>query len=170
MPGPNTGYPFSNDLSLPASAINSALLNAYTEFHGSPPPADPQPGWKWWNSSQTPVLRQIWDGTQWVSAEQLDTSAHIYIPAPPRKQTVTNGAVAMLASAGIVLLKPTNTITLTLAGVGPVTIKDLLGACGTYACTIVPNVGTIDGLTEIAITENYGSVNLVGDGTTWGRY
>lgn len=82
------------------------------------------------------------------------------------------GDVTLINEAGLVVNKTSGEVTaVTLPGTPAkhrrIWIKDGAGDAATYNITIEPASGTIDGAASYTISENYGAVVLVYNGTEW---
>lgn len=62
------------------AAAQADINNAFTMFSGATAPTAPVLGVRWLDTSVTPNIIRIYDGTQWVPWEFLDTVGHTITP------------------------------------------------------------------------------------------
>lgn len=107
------------------------------------------------------------------------TAAGIAVPVQPLVGTVdvvTSGpyTVGSTVYAAIVNQTVGAPITVTLPATPAtgrmVVVKDGKGDAGTYAITVSPSAGTIDGAGSYGIAVNYGSAQFIYNGTEWSVY
>lgn len=107
------------------------------------------------------------------------TAAGNVVPVQPLVGTVavvTSGpyTVGSTVYAAIINQTVSGAITVTLPATPStgrmVVVKDGKGDAGTYAITVSPSAGTVDGAGSYSIAVNYGSAQFIYNGTEWSVY
>lgn len=90
----------------------------------------------------------------------------------PTIATMTSGSSMTMATTTLLINKTIGSATSITLPASPVTaipynIKDAKGDAATNNITIIPQSGTIDGISSFVIAINKESVSLMSDGTNW---
>jgi hypothetical protein len=114
-------------------------------------------------------LYWVWDGIKWVAGSSTGGN-----PMPPPAIVVVT-ATATLASGFAGFVKVENSTSAPIIVGLPaspfagqeITLKDTIGNAGSYPITVAGNGRTIEGAGSLAISFNYGWVDLMFTGSQW---
>lgn len=184
--GATPTYPAQNSLVMPTTGphsmadlttnyFNPAFASILSNYSGSSAPAVGSGGaavqYQWWlDTSVSPPVMRLYDGSSWVGLGELNTSNHTWRPytfQPVSAQT-TSYTITTADCGKLVSVNSASAVTIAIpqATGSFITCSFDVYNRGAGAVTLLPTTSSINGAASAVVLQNYG-VRVVSDATNW---
>lgn len=161
------------------AVANAAFVSVLSTNSGATPPANSTSGAAqtyqfWLDTSTTPRVLRVNDGTAWVSIGSLDTSGHTFsvsVSQTPAAQSGTTYTTTDADRGSLLRFTSSSAIAVAIpqAGAAGQFVSGWFAdyrAAGTGTVTITPTISTIEGAASLTLPPGR-SVRIVSDGTNF---